>query len=88
MARKLDEASLHININKVYLTECGNYDRVYLISNAGKIMLNIIQNILEPYMQQEMSDIQAGFWKGQDITTDTNWIIEKTKECQKEVIDF
>lgn len=61
MVSKLDEVSLHININKIDLIECGNYYRVYLISNAGKIMLNIIQNRLEPYMQLEMSDIQAGF---------------------------
>lgn len=50
MASKLDEVSLHINTNKVDLTECENYCRIYLISNAGKIMVNIIQNRLEPYM--------------------------------------
>ena len=35
-----------------------------LISPASKVMLKILQARLESYMNQELSDVQAGFRKG------------------------
>ena len=41
-----------------------NYHIIALISHAGKVMLRILQAMLQPYMNQELSDVQAGFRKG------------------------
>ena len=41
--------------------ECSNYHAVVLISNASKVMPKILQNRLQQYMNQELTDIQAGF---------------------------
>ena len=35
-----------------------------LISHASKVMLKILQARLQQYMNCELPDIQAGFWKG------------------------
>ena len=40
------------------------YRTIALISQASKIMLRILQARLQPYMNQELPDVQAGFRKG------------------------
>ena len=37
------------------------------ISHAGKVMRKILQARLQQYMNQELSDVQAGFRKGIEI---------------------
>ena len=44
--------------------EFSNYCTVALISHATKLMLKIIQAMLQKYINRELPDIQAGFWKG------------------------
>ena len=44
--------------------ECPNYCTITLISHTSKVMLRILQDSLEQYMNQEFSDVQAGFRKG------------------------
>ena len=44
--------------------ECSNHCTIVLISHASKIMLKILQATLQQYVNQELSDIQAGFRKG------------------------
>ena len=44
--------------------ECANNRTIALISHISKILLKIIQRRLEPYMEREISNDQAGFRKG------------------------
>ena len=51
-------------------------------------MLNILQARLQQYVNHELLDVQAGFRKGRgtrDQTANIHWIIEKTRECQKNI---
>ena len=41
--------------------KCSNYHTSALISLASKVMLTILQAILQQYMNRELSDVQAGF---------------------------
>ena len=43
--------------------ECSNYRTIALISHASNAMLKIPQARLQPYVNQELPDIQAGFRK-------------------------
>ena len=44
--------------------ECSNYCTTALISQASKIMPQILQARLQQYMNHELSDVQDGFRKG------------------------
>ena len=44
--------------------ECSNYQTTALISYATKVILKILQAILQQYMNRELPDVQAGFRKG------------------------
>ena len=49
-------------------------------------MFKILQVSLQMYVNQELSDVQAGFRKGRgakDQVANIRWIIEKAKEFQK-----
>ena len=51
-------------------------------------MLKILQARLQYYMNQELTDVQAGFRKGRgtrDETVNIHWIIEKAREFQKNI---
>ena len=68
--------------------ECSNYRTIVLISHAIKVMLKILQTRLQHYMNLEIPDVQAGFRKSigtRDQIANTNWIIEKPKEFQKNI---
>ena len=62
--------------------ECSNYHTIALISHASKIMLKILQARLQQYVNQELSDVQAGFRKGRgtrDQIANIHWIMEENK---------
>ena len=68
--------------------ECSNYRTVALISHASKVMLKILQARLQQYVNQELSDVQAGFRKGRrtrDQIVNICWIIKKAREFQKNI---
>ena len=68
--------------------ECPNYRTIALISHASKVMLTILQARLQQYMNYELPDVQAGFRKGRgtrDHITNIHWIIEKARECLKNI---
>ena len=67
--------------------ECSSYFTVALISHASKIMLKILQARLQQYMNHELSDVQAGFRKGEIREQIANilWIIKKAREFQKNI---
>ena len=51
-------------------------------------MLKILQARLQQYVSQELPDVQAGFRKGRgtrDQNANIHWIIQKAKECQKNI---
>ena len=51
--------------------ECSNYHTIALISHASKVMLKIIQDRPQQYMNHELPDSQAGFRKGRGIRDQT-----------------
>ena len=60
--------------------ECSNYHTIALISHASKVMLKILQNRLQQYVNCELPDVQADFRKGRgtrDQTSKICWIIKK-----------
>ena len=67
---------------------CSNYHTLALISHTSKIMLKILQASLQQYVKRELPDVQAGFRKGRgtrDQIANIHWIIEKSRECQKNI---
>ena len=51
-------------------------------------MLKILQARLQEYMNHELPDVQAGFWKGRgagDQIANICWIIKKAREFQKNI---
>ena len=46
--------------------ECSNYGTIALISHTSKLMLKILIAKLQPYVNQELPVVQAGFRKGRE----------------------
>ena len=68
--------------------ECSNYCTIALISQASKVMLKILQDMLQQYVNCEFPHVQAGFRKHRGIRdqiTNICWIIEKAREFQKNI---
>ena len=66
--------------------ECLNYYTIVLISHTSKVMLKILQARLLQHVNQELSDVQAGFRNGRgtrDQIANIHWIIEKARKFQK-----
>ena len=65
-----------------------NYCTIALISHASKVMLKIFQARLQQYVNSEFPDVQAGFREGRgtrDQIANICWIIEKSREFQKNI---
>ena len=65
-----------------------NYCTIALISYASKVMLKILQDGLQQYINHELLDVQAGFRKGRGTTdqiVNICWITEKAREFQKNI---
>ena len=59
---------------------------IALISHASKVMLKILQARLQPYVNCELPDVQAGFRKGRgsrNQIANICWLMEKAREFQK-----
>ena len=68
--------------------ECSNYRAIALISHTSQVMLKIFQARLQPYVNCELPDVQAGFIKGRgtrDHIANIRWIMEKAREFQKNI---
>ena len=66
--------------------ESSNYCTIALISHASKVVLKILQNLLQQYMSHEHPDVQAGFGKGRetrDQIANICWIIKKAEFQEK-----
>jgi len=69
-------------------SDCSNYRTIALIPHASKVLLKIIQRRLESHVDRELPENQAGFRKGRgtrDVIADVRWMLEKTREYQKDV---
>ena len=69
--------------------ECSNYCTIALISHTDKVMHKILQARLQQYLNCELPDVQAGFWKGRGTRyqiANICWIIEKAIEFQKKYL--
>ena len=64
VATGLEKVSFHSNSKKGNAKKCSNYCTISLISHTSKVMLKTLQARLQQYMNQELSDVQAGFRKG------------------------
>ena len=79
--------------NKGNAKECAYYCTIALIPHASKVMLKILQDRLQKYINQERLDVQVGFRKGRgtsDQIASIHWIMEKAREFQKNIcfIDY
>ena len=66
--------------------ECSNYCTIALISHTIKVLLKILQARLQVYINQEVSEVQAGFRKGRGTRgqiASIHRITEKAREFQK-----
>ena len=68
--------------------ECSNYHTIALISHFSKVMLKILQERPQQYVNYELPDVPAGFRKGRgtrDQIANIPWIIERAREFQKNI---
>ena len=66
--------------------ECSNYCTIALTSHASKVMLEILQDRLQQYVNHELPYVQPGFRKGRgtrDQVANILLFIEKAREFQK-----
>ena len=60
--------------------ECSKYCVIVFISHASEVMLKILQTRLQPYVNQELPDVQAGFLRGKrprGKIANNRWIMGK-----------
>ena len=67
--------------------ECSNYCTIGLISQASKVMLQILQARLQQYMNREIPDIQSGFRKAEkpEIKLPTSAGSSKKQESSRKI---
>ena len=57
VATGLEKVSFHSTPKKGNTKECSNYCTIILISHARKVMLKILQDNLQQYVNQELPDV-------------------------------
>ena len=88
VATGLEKVSFHSNPKEGNAKECSNYHTMALTSHASKVMLKILQARLQQHVNQELSDVPAGFQKGRGTRyqiANICWIIEKAREFQENI---
>ena len=88
VATELEKVSFHSNPKEEQCQGCSNYRAIALISHASKLMLKILQARLQQYVNQELTDVQAGFRKGRgtrDQIGNICRITERAREFQKNI---
>ena len=69
--------------------ECSKNHTIALISHSSKVMLKILQAMLQQYVNHELPDVQAGFRKDRgtrDQIANIHWIMEKARVPEKTFI--
>ena len=64
VATGLEKVSFHSNPKE---RQYSNYHTIALISHASKVMLKMLQDRLQQYVNHELPDVQAGLRKGRGI---------------------
>ena len=57
--------------------------QMHLISHANKVQFKILKVRIQPYVNQELPDVQAGLKKGRgtrDQIANIRWLIEKGRK--------
>ena len=65
-----------------------HYRTIALFSHRSKVMLTILQALLQQYVNRELPDVQAGFRKGRETKNQIAnicWVIKKVREFQKNI---
>ena len=85
VATGLEKVSFHSNPKE---RRCQRMFTIALIPHISKIMLQILQERLQQYVNHELPDVQAGFRKGRgtrDQIANAHWINKKSREFQKNI---
>ena len=80
--------NIYLSNTKTHAKECSNYCTIALISHASKVMLKLLQDKLQQYVNHELPDVQDSFRKGRgtrDQIANICWIMEKAREFQKNI---
>ena len=88
MATGLEKVSFITLPKKDNAKECSNYCTIAFISHVNKVMLKILQAKLPQYMNQKLSDVQAGFRTDRgtrDQIANICWIIKEAREFGKNI---
>ena len=86
VATGLEKVNFHSNPQKRQCQRGLKLPQTALISHASKVVLKILQARLQQYVNRELPNVQAGFVKGRGTRDQiANWIIEKTRELQKNI---
>ena len=88
MAIRQEKVSFIPIPKKVNAKECSNYHKTSLISHTRKVMLNILQDRSQEYVNHEHPDVQAGFRKDRgtrNLIANICWIIGKARVFQKNI---
>ena len=87
VATELEKMSSHFSAK-----ECSDNHTVALISHTSKAMFKILQARFQEHVNWELPDVQAEFRKGRGIRDQIDyimekarWIMEKTREFQKNI---
>ena len=91
VATELEKVSFIPVPKKGNAKDCSNYCTISLILHTSKVILKILQVRVQQYVNQELSDVQAGFRKSRgtrDQIANILWVIEKAKEFQKNIYFF
>ena len=88
-ATGLEKVSAFIPIpKKDNAKECSNHCKITLISHTSKVMLKILQDRLQQYVNRELPDVQVRFRKGRGTTdqiSNIHWLIKKATQFQKNI---
>ena len=83
---ELEKVSFHSNPKERQCQRMFKLPTIALNSHASKVMLKILQARLQPSVNHELPDVQAGFRKGRgtrDQIANIRWIINNAREFQK-----
>ena len=86
VATGLEKVSFHSNPKERQCQRMLKLLHNALISHASKVMLKILQAMLQQYMNHELPDVQAGFRKGRgtrDQIANIRWIMVKQESSRK-----
>ena len=98
MPANLESSAVSIGLeNSVFISipkkgnakECSNYRTIALISHTSTVMLKILQDRLQQYVDHELPDVQAGFRKGRgtrDQVANIRCIIKKARVPKKNLL--